>query len=447
MFGHRSRSWWILVTVAWLSSSAADVAPVNDTPNPDPKHVAVITAKNTVRVQPRNETDDFRNLQWAFDHVASGGTVSLGAGTFFLGDGKTAPRQTVIVRRGVRVVGEKQGDEWRTIVRGGGAIIEPGVGGAIESGPFRVVSNDMRPVSFERIWFREWACEVVFIEAVNGFSLRHSRISHPANRANAGVKFVHAIWTSGNKARGDFTVADNLVEMRDYTGAPADDEQLLGVFYSNHDTIRVTDNIIVGMDEGLEIIGNRNPSNGGGITTPGAHIIVTGNRMDITANPGSNWPSSYAILLAGNLHTESVDIKNNHIVTRGKGWAMGLSGNNVTLTDNRVRFAELNGVYPPGVLSLGFGGGRFEMGASLLDSVIANNTFEGTVNGKGIVFSPGTDKAPNLSRGNRIDVGASLAQLGAKPTLSIAKDMRGNRFFGDLGVIENASPPDANQLQ
>ena len=88
------------------------------------------------------------------------------------------------------------------------------------SSPFRIVNEtDPHPAVFEGIWFREWAAEVIFIEATHGFEFRDNRISHPANRASPGIRFVQALWSSGSKARGDFTVEDCLVETPVVRGA------------------------------------------------------------------------------------------------------------------------------------------------------------------------------------------------------------------------------------
>ena len=116
-------------------------------------------------------------------------------GTFFMGDGKDAPRKTAWMRRGLKVVGQKDGDTWRTVIRGGGAVLRPGVSGAMESGPIRVtLEGDDHAVILEDIWFREWAGEVVFILSCNGFEFRGCRISHPATPADPEtIRFVHAL--------------------------------------------------------------------------------------------------------------------------------------------------------------------------------------------------------------------------------------------------------------
>lgn len=433
-------------------SGLADYGDQRGTPNPDPRNITGGTGAQTIKVRPRDDAQDCWNLQWAFDNVAAGGTVALEAGVFFIGDEKVAPRRTIYMRRGLRVVGKKQGGAWLTVIRGGGEALTPGVGGEIESGPLRIViENDTHPAVIEDLWFRDWACEVAYIVSCPGFEFRGCRISNPANTALEGrIRFVHAIWSSGVAARGDFTVENCLVELGGYQGAPADDEQLLGVFYSNHDTVRVINNRISGIDEAIEILGNRYGNTGKGdpaAATGPAKIIVSGNRIDVTGAPGQRWPSSYAILICGNLGADEVLIENNEITKRGKGWGLGISGENFKITGNRFRFEMHNGEYPPGAVTIGgFGqlAGR-DMGAALNNSVFANNTFEGKVSKSGIVF-PG-ERVANASRGNRFDLGDSLAKLGAETTLTLSKDSHGNIFKGNLGKVVDNAPKGANDYE
>ena len=347
------------------------------------------------------------------------------------------------------IPGQKDGDTWKSVIRGGGEVMLPGVGSAIESGPFRVMNkDDDNPVVIENIWLREWACEVVFIEACHGFVFRGNRISHPVNHVDGPIKFVHAIWSSGVNARGDFILENNLVEMGGYEGVFADDEQLCGIFYSNHDNVRVVNNVITGIDEAIEFIGNRYGNSGPGdsaaASTP-SEIVVTGNRINITSTPGRIWPSSWAILVAGNLNVDKVIIADNDITTRGKGWGLGLSGDNMQITGNTIRFEEHNGAYPPGAVNIGFGrlAGR-DMCSSLNNSVFANNTFEGKVSGSGIRFNERGGDASFDSHGNRFDLGDSLAKLGAETTLALTKDLYDNTFTGDLGTVVDKSPKGAN---
>ena len=73
------------------------------TENPDPSHIKGAGGDATIVLTPRNDIEDHRNLQWALDNATPGGTVRLGAGTFFMGDGKSAPRKTAWMRRGLKV--------------------------------------------------------------------------------------------------------------------------------------------------------------------------------------------------------------------------------------------------------------------------------------------------------------------------------------------------------
>lgn len=419
--------------------------------NPDPDHIQGKSGDKTIKVRPRNDPDDYRNLQWAFDHTGTGGKVVLDSGTFFLGDGTGSPRRTVWMRRGLRVTGLKEGVTWQTVIRGGGEVLTPGVGGGFESGPIRIaIEGDNHPAVFEDIWFREWACEVIFIVSCPGFEIRNCRISHPANTVlPRKIRYVHAIWTSGVKARGDFTVENCLVELGGYKGEPADDEQLLGVFYSNHDTIKVINNVITGIDEAIEILGNRYWRYGTGEATAAAalsEIIVKGNRIDVTGTPGPRWPSSFAILICGNLMVDAVRIEDNQVVKRGKGWGLGISGENLRITGNRFRFEVHEGAYPPGAVTIGFGRlGGFDMGSSLSHSLFANNLFEGKVEKVGIFFATSPSDTLNASHDNHFDLGDSMARLGAETTLFLSRDIRGNTFQGDLGRVIDNAPKGANK--
>ena len=436
-----------------VSEATAGTGSLAGTPNPDAANIIGEAGAQTIQILPRDYASDWRNLQWAFDNVGAGGTVKLEAGVFDLGDGAANLRRTVVMRRGLRVAGTKDGASWRTVIQGGGEVMLPGVGGRIESGPFRVVNeDDPHPAVFEDLWFRGWACEVVFIEACQGFEMRRCRLSDPVNTAiENNIRFVHAIWSSGPKTQGDFILENNLVEMGRYDGERADDEQLLGIFYSNHDTVRIVDNVIIGMDEAIEIIGNRyemSTPEGAKKTRVPAEIVVTGNRIDVTQTPGRRWPSTFAILIAGNLGAEAVRIEDNDLTVRGKGFAFGLSGERFNITGNTIRFEEHEGKYPAGLMTIGFGklAGR-SMGASLVDSVYKNNTIEGKVRDFGIVFRPGSADMPNISHGNRFDLGDSVAKLGAKATLTLSKDVFCNTFTGGLGTVVDNSPEDANEYQ
>ena len=439
----------VITPMGFGSAFAAES--LTGTDNPDRDHITGSPGDNTIRIEPRNDIQDHRNLQWAFDNAKPGGTVELGAGTFFMGDGKDAPRKTAWMRRGLKVVGVKEGAIWRTVIRGGGEVLTPGVGGALEGGTIRIkLEDDDHPVILEDIWFRDWACEVVFILASQGFEFRGCRITDATNAADPSkTRFVHALWTQGNDARGDFIAENNLVELGQYDGPLAEDEQFMGIFTSNHDNIRIVNNTIIGTDEAIEILMNRYGNTGAGdpiAAQSPAKIIVADNRIDVTGTPGPRWGGSWAILIAGNLNVDEVRIENNDVTKRGEGWGLGLSGANMRITGNTFRFEEHNGKLTPGAIQIGgypLLAGK-AMGPSLTDSVIENNTFIGRVSDDGMFFVPGGAGFANASSGNRIDLGDSLVTLGAKTTLTLNQEMKGNTFSGKLGTVTDNAKKGAN---
>ena len=164
--------------------------------------------------------------------------------------------------------------------------------------------------------------------------------------------------------------------------------------------------------------------------------------------PGETWPSSFALLIAGNLLADFVRVKGNHITKSGKGWAVGLSGEHLHVVGNTLRFEEQNGLPPPGAILIGGFGklGPYEMGNSLVNSVFSDNIFEGKVANNGIFFWTGPgDSVRNESSGNFFDVGDTLATLGARVTLFIGEDMHDNVFKGNLGNVLDDAPQGANK--
>lgn len=442
----RAFSFLFVATLVASSAFAAD--------NPDPDHIHGKTGDAVISLTPHNSIDDFRNLQWAFDNVQAGGTVELGAGTFFMGDNDTSPRKTAILKKGLTLRGVKEGRIWRTTIRGGGEVMTPGVGGALESGPLRLMlEGDDHPVKIENIWFRKWSCEVVYIESCNGFEFRNCRITDPVNAADPSkIRYVHALWTMGNDARGDFIAEDNLVEMGEYDGELAEDEQFMGIFSSNHDNIRIRNNTIVGTDEAIEILMNRYGDTGAGdpkAASSPATIEVTGNTIDVTGTPGPRWGGSWAILIAGNLNSNKVLIENNDVTKRGKGFGIGLSGNNFEIKNNTFHFEEFNGERIQGAIQIGgypVLAGR-EMGPNLTDSVIAGNTWTGVVGDAAVLFNPGSGKFVNKSTGNRIDFSDGLNDLDAKTTLSVSPEVAGNTFTGKMESVKDGSKEGANTFK
>ena len=56
------------ITIGINSGDAAES--LTGTANPDPSHITGAPGDDTIKLQPRDDIDDFRNLQWAFDNTA-----------------------------------------------------------------------------------------------------------------------------------------------------------------------------------------------------------------------------------------------------------------------------------------------------------------------------------------------------------------------------------------
>ena len=94
----------------WIGTASIMAAEsLTGTENPDPSHIKGASDDATITLTPRDDIEDHRNLQWALDNAAPGGTVKLEAGTFFMGDGKTALRKTAWVRRGSWIAAARSG--------------------------------------------------------------------------------------------------------------------------------------------------------------------------------------------------------------------------------------------------------------------------------------------------------------------------------------------------
>ncbi len=430
-------------------------------PNPDTEHITGSTGDPTISVEPRDDPGDYANLQWAVDNVAEEGTVRLGPGAFFLGDGNTEAKHTVHIRRAVQLVGTRaggDGGDWGTAIQGGGALDTfSAMGGRLEGGPFRVVAGDQGPVAFEDLWFRHWTGSAIYVESSSGVELSDSYLSDPVSPAGGSIRFVHAVFSSGEDARGAFRASGNLVDLSHITdtdGTGVDevdevrpvplphDEQFLGIFFSNHDRVEIEGNSVTGVDEGLEIIGNGRSPSGEPYPGGGGEVTVRGNTVDVTQVVDDTWPGRFALLVANN--AGPVSVEGNAVTTRGLGWGLGLSGTGLTVADNTFTFETHEDVAPPGAVMIGFPAvGGFEMGPSLVNSTLTDNTFAGSVTSTGIVFFGNA----NTSHANVLDVGDSLASLGAEVTIRLAAGVYDTTVRGDLGTVIDDAPLGANLLE
>lgn len=433
------------------------------------------TDNMTITVTPKNDESDFEALQSAVDNIAPGGTVKLSAGTFYLGDGQRSPKKTVRITKGMTIQGEMDGQDWTTVVDGGGEVAPWGFFGfEMETGPFRVENfDDEHAVVFENIQFSNWTAHAVYIEASHGFAIKQCKLDTPRlGTAVMGIRSVHAVFSSGQYAKGAFLAEDNLVQLDGYSGdVLPDDEQFIGLFFSSHDNITIVDNEITGHDEGIEVLGNNVDLSQmeyfAEYSKPDEapyEITISGNTIDVTQILDDTvWPGKYGILVGGNANTSKVLIENNDVTIRGteKGYVFALSGENLHVVGNQLRLDPLEDVNPGGALLIGFGYSFHPLipelngGPSLIDSLIEENMFTGVATGPSVYFHDidGTYKdhaalfpiqESNLSHGNQIEMNG-IVGLGAATTLAISPGAYDNEFIGDTGNVLDLSPPNANQ--
>ncbi len=392
------------------------------------------TGDMTIRVRPlRNVQDDHYNLQWAADNVASGGTVELCEGVFYLGEGDR--KKTVTITKGIKLEGKKINGEWLTTIKGGGSpfglIPDP------EIGPF-LVSNtqDPCPSIFKKIWLRDWTSEAIFINGCNGFTLDNCKLSHPVvGPPGLGFLFIHAIFAYGSDSKGEFVVKNNMVDLLSYFGEKPHDSQLLGIFGPPSPAftkIWIANNTVVGNDECFEVIGNDSG-------TQSSEIIIENNTVDINFDVGGRWPNHFAFLIFNNKNTSQVRIENNRVKiansippAHGGMGAFAFGGDNFLVRDNLIDFKDFDGT----VIQLGFNGvfGPMIFGSSLSNSVIENNTFSGSVQGPALLFAGGVF---NRSHNNIFKFGDSLTDLGTDVTIQTSFTRAcDNIFEGNTGIIK-----------
>ena len=415
--------------------------------NPQPENISGSAGDARIEVTPLDAAADFDNLQWAVDNVAPGGTVKLCAGTFFLGEGSS--RKTVVITRGITIEGVTSDDGFETVIRGGGGS-EADFPSSESGGTLRIENtNDDNPNVFQGLWLREWTSEAIFITASAGFTLKDSRISHPITTQSGGTLFIHAIWSTGETARGDFTVENNIVEFDNYPYGLPHDEQLMGIFFSNHSDIRIVGNLVQGHDEAFELIRNGYPTGGGdpypdAVSRPASEIVIANNVLNLTHILPGTWAYNEALLIAANANTSEVRIDNNVITIRGTrmGHALAISGEGFRVRNNIINLEQYEGTSSAGAIMIGMGftfaAVGTTLGGSLHDSVFESNIFTGSVSGPAILFNDPGDE-PNESHGNVIDVGVSLVMLDAEIGLEIAAGVHDNTFAGDFGTVTDYS--------
>lgn len=389
-----------------------------------------------IRLRPQENVEaDFNNLQWAVDNVASGGTIELCEGEFYLGE--NTERKTVTITKGVRLSGKKHDNEWVTIIKGGGSerigLPDPMIG------PFLVKSeNDLNPVKFHQVWLRDWTSEAIVVEGCNGFYFEDSKLTHPVvsglGYPFGATHFIHAILTLNPTSQGELVVRNNDVDLSWQYGLKPHDTNFVTAFGLPATAFRLMDishNHIVTNDEAFEITAN----------DAGVPSVISIENNDIVANfdVEGNWPLHFAVFVAGNRNTDLVSIKHNRLTLSNQFEpsatdAMGafiLTGENVEVTDNHIQFDDFSGK----AFQVGNLGNLLlvDFGSDLTNSLIADNWISGELSGPGLHF---TGRLRNRSTGNIFDLNTSLAQATQGVTVDIlgARACR-NRFEGDLGTV------------
>jgi len=326
-------------------------------------------------------------------------------------------------------------------------------------------------VVFENLWLREWTAHAIYINAAHGFSIKQCKIDSPRQGTPvARIRSVHAVFSSGPYAKGDFLAENNDVRLGGYQDSFPHDEQIIGLFFSNHDDITITGNTVSGNDEGIEVLGNKSdlsfidlfshfpePAN-----TP-SEIVIRDNIVDVTQIlDDSVWPGKIGIIVCGNENTPSVLIENNDVTIKGtdRGYGFALSGENLHVKNNSLHLEMHEDIKPGGAFLIGFGfmispiTPEMNWGPSLVNSVIQDNEFFGKAKGPSVYFfDPSVEHdeleqlfpgdVPNLSHGNQIEMN-NIVDLGADITIAITPGAYDNTFTGDTGTILDLSPADSN---
>lgn len=375
-------------------------------------------------------------------------------GTFNFGDGSaSAPRQTVIVPRGITFVGDS------ALVKGGGAVTGSFFGNT-EGGPFKVenagaaAGGDDKPVAFQRIAFSGWAGEAISAQSCQGLEVTGCEFTKPVPGNTTGLglpgldTYISAIWAAGPGCRGTLLVEQNIADLTDYTPL-ANDEQLVGCQLTNFERISMVGNKITGHDDGLEIVMNGYYSEDGNF----GPIQIARNEITLDLALPNPYVGSGGISCLRNRNSSTLVEQNTVNLTGNRGLAITLSGENMTVSNNSMSLGAAGSLIPFGGIALGLAdpapGFPENLGPSLNKSTIANNTVTGTAY-FGIVFvdlryhDPTLGDTPNESHGNRV-INNDLSALNALAfSLFAGPDTYDNVFNGCFASVLDMST--ANKL-
>ncbi len=382
----------------------------------------------------------------------SNGKILL-RGTFNFGDGAGHPRQTVIIRRGVELRGEVSRDHsgkitaWLTQIVGGGAVMPfsyQGVTYSAPGGAFKLESADSMPVVFNSIHFRKFSATGILASGCNGLEIRGCKF----NEADAGYDFggspdpslsdlviITPVFGLGPGCRGAFVAEDNVCINED--SFQNDDNQFIACEYTSFTQVRCTRNDIYGQDEGIAIMFN------GWYAGPGFSSVmsITDNKIKINWRP-TRFKGANNIGVLNNLNA-TIDISGNTIETLGYCLAIGVTGENVTVRNNRITLSPNAYGSPVAAVMLGdnelFPAGIPPLGPCN-NSVVSNNIISGTALWAFFTYdvndwTPGLNLPPDTSSGNVV-MGNNTDNLACIiSTVWLSPGSHDNVFKGGFGSV------------
>lgn len=304
-----------------------------------------------------NPLTDFDDVQKAvnnpdFDEIVLTGTFNFG------GEWQKDPndpdfggiltdRKTVQIPRGVTIRGVTIHGRPGTIIKCGGEELPYKVFRSeiseivVASGPFKVMVEDNQPVVIDNISFQRWKGEAILVEACHGLTVTNCTFTEPIAskrlRQFNDATFVNAIFAVDARCTGNFVAHGNVCDLRKYAHvfdsprrrgegpenpAPdpsvrhpqADDEQFACCFGTKFDKITVTQNRIMGSDDGVEVMFN---SLNDATSVP--KIELKHNFISLAHHPRLNpWPGSTGIVCCNNERADT-EITGNLIITTGSG--------------------------------------------------------------------------------------------------------------------------------
>jgi len=408
---------------------------------------------------------DVANLERAITNQRE---VTL-VGTFDLGS-DDATRRTITISNGIRLRGVVEttslgSRHYRTVIRGGGALLKHALYGDSHSGAFKVTSGEA--VAIEDISFVGARGPAIFAERCAGLTVKRCRFVDPvpgwmlglaaatpdtARPEGPNIRFVSAIWAAGPECRGAFLAYRNIYKAAAPVG---DDDTIIACGETSFDDIKIVSNELHCHDEAIEVLANLS---GGGA---GSAIVIADNQITMRKLVGDYFGrrGHGAIVCVRNGHDRTT-INNNRIRSTGNVAPFLLTGANFDIFDNTTiqepgpstdQVPRADATYMLGVnvapLNLTASAlerlGLADLGPSLDSSDVWNNTLIGSA----VVAFQMADyggPTPNTSHGNRFWDNHLL--LSYDRALELGAGTHGNEFAGSFREPHDLAPPGSNVI-